>query len=73
MMEEPPEFWEDVKWARTHYAQLQELYEGQWVAIFEKEVASHGKSLKKVEEEARKLKGDKYFYTVFVNAGAVVY
>ncbi|KPV62162.1 MAG: hypothetical protein AOA65_2054 [Candidatus Bathyarchaeota archaeon BA1] len=70
---EPKEFWEDAKWGREHYAELQERYKDQWVAIVDKRVVSYGKNLKKVEEEAKKLTKKEHIYTTFVESGAAIY
>ena len=49
----PKEFWDDDEWAEKHYADLQEKYKDEWVAVVDKQVVSHGSSLSKVEEEAK--------------------
>lgn len=67
------EFWDDLKWGRAHYAELQKRFKDQWVAIVDKQVVSYGKNLRKVEEEARKLTGRKEVYTTYVESGAAIY
>ena len=41
-------------------------YIGEWIAIYEEKVISHGKSLKEVTEKAKELSGGKRFLLVRV-------
>ncbi|HMF30693.1 MAG TPA: DUF5678 domain-containing protein [Candidatus Lokiarchaeia archaeon] len=72
-VEETPEFWDNLHWGRDHYSELQHLYDREWVAISNRQVVSHGKNLREVEEEAERVTGDLHFYTTFVEAVAVMY
>ena len=69
----PKEFWEDVRWGREHYAELQRQYKDVWVAIVDKKVVSHGKDGAKVREEAQKITGRKEIYMTFIESGVAIY
>jgi hypothetical protein len=38
-----------------------EKYKGEWIAIFDNKIVSHGKDLKKLVEEAKEICADKKF------------
>ena len=44
---------ENSKWLAAHYAELAQRYEGEWVAVYERQVVGHGKNLSRL---ARPLK-----------------
>ncbi|MBI4257720.1 MAG: hypothetical protein HY619_02080 [Thaumarchaeota archaeon] len=67
------EFWEDMKWGREHYGELQKQYKNMWVAIVARKVVSYGKDGTKVREEAARLTGRKEIYMTFVESGVAIY
>jgi len=67
------EFWADDEWAEEHYMGLQDRYKDEWVAVVNKKVVSHGKSMGKVEEEAMIKTGKKEISLTFVECGNHVY
>lgn len=70
---EPEDFWDDMKWAREHYAELVRKYPEKWVAIVNKVVVSVGDSIKSVKREAQEKTSKKYIPIVFVESGSHVY
>ena len=67
------EFWEDFDWVKENYGKLQELYKNMWVAIFDKKIISHGKSLKEVESKVEKFLGKKDVFIIYIESGAAIY
>jgi len=67
------EMWEDAKWAREHYAELQRQYGDMVVAIVQKKVVSYGKDGKKVRDEAKRKTGRREVYTTFIESGVAIY
>ncbi len=70
---EPKEFWEDKRWAREHYGELQRKYRDKWVAIVGEKVVSYGDKLGDVEAEAKRKTGKQYIPLTFVESGAAIY
>lgn len=67
------EFWDDDEWAENHYMSLQDKYKDEWVAVVDKQVVSHGKSLARVEEEAKMKTNKKEISLTFIECGNHVY
>lgn len=67
------EMWEDARWAREHYVELQRQYKDMVVAIVGKKVVCYGKDGTKVREEAKRITGRKAIYTTFVESGVAIY
>ncbi len=67
------EFWDDDEWAESHYIDLQDKYKDEWVAVVNGCVVSHGKSLAKVEEEAKIKTSKKEISVTFIECGNHVY
>lgn len=42
------------KWLSSHYGQLAEKYEGEWVAVLDEKVVADSKNLKSLKESLRK-------------------
>jgi len=70
---EPKEFWEDMRWGREHYRELQRQHKDVWVAIVDKKVVSYGKDGAKVREEAERITGRKKIYMTFIESGVAIY
>lgn len=73
MTKEPKQFWDDMKWGRQHHTQLLKKYKDRWVAIFKSKVIASGKTLEKVQEEAKGIAGAKTVAVKFVECGAHIY
>lgn len=67
------EFWDDDEWAENHYIDLQDKYKDEWIAVVNEQVVSHGKSLAKVEEEAKIKTSKKEISLTFIECGNHVY
>ena len=72
-MVEPKQYWEDMKWAEKHYTELQKEYKDKWVAIVGRKIVSYGENLEEVENEAKRITGQKYVPVIFVESGAAIY
>jgi nitrogenase molybdenum-iron protein alpha/beta subunit len=70
---EPNAFWDDMKWAREHYAELVRKYPEKWVAIVNKVVVAVGDSIKSVKREAQERTSKKHIPVIFVESGSHVY
>ncbi|MCS4540932.1 MAG: DUF5678 domain-containing protein [Euryarchaeota archaeon] len=70
---EPKEFWEDKKWARENYCELQKQFRDKWVAIVGKKVVSYGENRGDVKKRAMELTGKKYIPLIYVESGAAIY
>jgi hypothetical protein len=68
-------FWEDQEWGFKHYSELVDNYRDMWIAIVDKKIVSHGRDLRKVEEEAaRKTGKDKEEIAVmYVESGTQIF
>ena len=68
-------FLEDLDWAGEHHSSLLKKYRDQWIAIYNKQVVSHGNSLEKVEQEAEQLTGksEKEVPVYYVDSGSNIY
>lgn len=69
----PKEFWEDERWAYSHYQDLASRYPDRWVAVIDKKVVSAGTNLGRVIEKAEKKAGTREFPLLFIEGGAHVY
>jgi len=69
----PKEYWDDVKWAEEHYAELTRQYPNQWVAVVDQRVVSAGRSLRQVLNEAKACTDRPEFPHLFVERGVHVY
>ena len=70
---EPKEFWEDKRWARENYGELQKQYKDKWIAVIDKKVVSYGSNRGEVKEQAKKLTGRKYIPLMYIESGAAIY
>jgi len=66
-------FLEDLDWAEIHHSELVDKYREQWVAVYNKQVVSHGDSLAQVREEAQKKTGRKHIPVYFVDSVSNIY
>ena len=69
----PEEFWDDQGWRFAHQTELSERYRDEWVAIVDEKVVASGKDPDKVEKEAKRKTGKKYFPVMFVESGSHIY
>jgi hypothetical protein len=58
-------YWEDSKWANTHFTEIAQNYPGQWVAIVDRKVVAAGHDLKTVISEAENKTGRTDFPVYF--------
>lgn len=69
----PKEFWEDVKWAEKHMAELQMKHLEKWVAIVDKKVAGVADDPGIAEKIAKEKNGRKCIPLIFVESGEALY
>jgi len=67
------EFWEDARWVKENYIELQKEYQDKWVAVFRKKVISYGENRGEVEKRAIELTQQKDFVLIYVESGAAIY
>ncbi|ODS41559.1 MAG: hypothetical protein A7315_01435 [Candidatus Altiarchaeales archaeon WOR_SM1_79] len=70
---EPKEFWDDMKWGRTHYSELIKKYPDKWVAIINKKVVAVGESINDIKEEAKNKTGKMHIPVMFIECGDHIY
>ena len=74
-LEIPTEFLEGMKWIQAHREKLQDLYEGQWIAVYQNQVITSGLNFKEVQQEAVKKTGQlaNHLAIVFVDDPRCIY
>jgi len=67
------EVWEDWKWCREHYTELQRQFKDMVIAVAGKKVVAYGKDGTKVREVAKRISGRQEVYTEFIESGVAIY